>query len=155
MKKYSHEGIVSVVALATNFVLVEPGEDESEKEILVRRFQAAVDLINERPEMQEILYGLLAIEEETGRGAALVGAAMVEEVLKHLLRSIFVSSDVTTDLLREGGILGSYRARADLAFSLGLLDMPEREALVEMAKVRNRFAHRPGATFDANENLKI
>jgi DNA-binding MltR family transcriptional regulator len=89
-------------------------------------------------------------QAETERGAALVGAAMIEEMLENMLLAFFADPDVGTELLDPvgGGPLSGMVARAKIALCLGLIDRCEYEECKTISKIRNAFAHwRHGTTF--------
>jgi mannitol operon repressor len=93
---------------------------------------------------------LAEFQGETDRGAALVGAALIDLRLNNTLRSFMVSKAAASALL-DGGTapLGTFSARINAAFALGLLDDHEKNECHTIRKVRNEFAHRAhGTTFE-------
>lgn len=87
---------------------------------------------------------------ETDRGAALVGAALIDLRLADTLRAFTVSGAAAKDLL-DGGTapLGTFSSRIKATFALGLIDNSERFECDIIRKVRNEFAHRAhGVGFD-------
>ena len=59
---------------------------------------------------------------ETDRGCALMAAAYLDSQLDELLRAVFIDDQkVVGALLRREGPLGSFSAKIDMAYSLGLL----------------------------------
>lgn len=88
-------------------------------------------------------------QQETDRGAALVGAAIIDHRLDDTLRSFMVSNNAASELL-EGprAPLGTFSARVDACFALGLIDAHEKSQCHLIRKIRNEFAHRKhGTTF--------
>jgi hypothetical protein len=87
---------------------------------------------------------------ETDRGAALVGAALIDLRLSDTLRAFMVSASAAADLLDGGtAALGPFSARIKAAFALGLIDDHERGECDLIRKIRNEFAHRShGVTFE-------
>jgi mannitol operon repressor len=81
---------------------------------------------------------------ETDRGAALVGAALVDNRLEELLRAHLADNPVSEDLLTGGAtaVLGSFSARIKMCYALGLITKLEYEECEIVRKVRNAFAHR-------------
>lgn len=81
---------------------------------------------------------------ETDRGAALVGAALVDNRLESLLRNHLDSSSVSEDLLTGGptAVLGSFSARIKTCYALGLITKLEYEECETIRRVRNAFAHK-------------
>ncbi|UWQ53107.1 hypothetical protein [Leisingera caerulea] len=78
---------------------------------------------------------------ESDRGAALVGAALIDLQLSETLKAFFVESSSTKALLSTSGPLGSLNARILSCHALGLIDDTEKDACTRIAGVRNKFAH--------------
>jgi len=93
---------------------------------------------------------LTEFQAETDRGAALVGAALIDLRLSETLRGFMVSPAAASDLLDGGtAALGTFSSRIKATFALGLIDAHERRECDAIRKVRNEFAHRPhGVAFD-------
>ena len=92
---------------------------------------------------------LKEFQTETDRGAALVGAALIDQKLSDTLRAFIVKSKVAKELL-DGGTapLGTFSARIKAVFAMGLIDDHEFAECNLIRKVRNEFAHRAhGTTF--------
>lgn len=88
-------------------------------------------------------------QSETDRGAALVGAALIDQRLSDTLRSFFVVAKTAGELL-DGGTapLGTLSARIKTCHALGLIDTHELGECDLIRKVRNGFAHSVhGTTF--------
>jgi mannitol operon repressor len=96
-------------------------------------------------------------QSETDRGAALVGAAMIDERLSGTLRSFMVSKSAAAQMLEETGApLGTFSSRIKATYALGLIDAHERHEINLIRKVRNEFAHRThGTDFNDPEILKF
>jgi mannitol operon repressor len=95
---------------------------------------------------------LREFQSETDRGAALVGAAMIDQKLADTLRSFFVvgkTVKTVTELLDSGTApLGTFSARIKAAYALGLIDDVELTECDLIRKIRNEFAHTiHGTTF--------
>jgi mannitol operon repressor len=78
------------------------------------------------------------------RGAALVGAALVDNRLETLPRAHLDSNPVSEVLLTGGAtaVLGSFSARIKMCYALGLITNFEYEECEIVRKVRNAFAHK-------------
>lgn len=82
------------------------------------------------------------LNEETDRGCALMAAAHLDDRLGELLTSYFVDDPkVAKDLLGQSRPLGTFSARIDVAYSVGLLSRDEHKALHLIRKIRNDFGH--------------
>lgn len=82
------------------------------------------------------------LQAETDRGAALVGAAMVDDRLSRLLHRHFLDTP-EAEFMLEGPMapLGTFSARTYAAFCLGLITRVEFEECRTIRKIRNEFAH--------------
>jgi mannitol operon repressor len=88
-------------------------------------------------------------QAETDRGAALVGAALLDQKLKDTLAAFFADRRVGAELLNGGNApLGTLSARIKAALCLGLIDRHEFHECDLIRRIRNEFAHRThGTTF--------
>ncbi len=101
-------------------------------------------------------------QKETDRGAALVGAALIDSRIERLLLSHFADERIAQDLLNGGNApLGSFSARLKMAYGLGLITELEYKECDTIRKIRNEFAHQVhGLTFlapkltDLTNNLR-
>lgn len=94
------------------------------------------------------------LQKETDRGAALLGAAFLDDVLDVMLRAAFVAdNEAVNRILGAGRPLESFGARAHLAYCLGLV-APDVYADINLIReIRNDFAHRHPTNFDHPEIL--
>lgn len=84
----------------------------------------------------------VALESETDRGCALVGAAFLDEKLEHLLRAFLVDDKKVADaLLKHNSPLGAFSARIKMCLALGLLSREACQMLGFVRGIRNEFAH--------------
>jgi mannitol operon repressor len=103
--------------------------------------QIAVDL-------EDLAEFVSEFKAETDRGAALVGAALIDNRLERLLRSHFIDSEMAEKLLSKTAPLGTFSARIDSCYALGLITEVEYRECVLIRRVRNDFAHElHGLTF--------
>jgi mannitol operon repressor len=79
---------------------------------------------------------------ETDRGAALIGAALVDSELEKLLRSHFLGGESTDQLLTGSGPLSTFSSRIRMCYSLGLITKLEYKESDIIRRVRNEFAHK-------------
>ena len=92
---------------------------------------------------------LREFQDETDRGAALVGAAVIDDRLAETLRAFMVSNNAASALL-DGGTapLGTFSSRIDATYALGLISAHEHSECHIIRRIRNEFAHRKhGVTF--------
>ncbi|MGH7860101.1 MAG: hypothetical protein ACREQY_22470 [Candidatus Binatia bacterium] len=88
---------------------------------------------------------------ETDRGAAIVAASLLDDLLEQLLRRSMLPC-ASDDFFRGYGPLSSFSAKIDLARFLGLIGRGEYSELHRIRKIRNVFAHSldPELSFDPN-----
>ena len=80
--------------------------------------------------------------KESDRACVILGAAKIDILLKQLLLGLFLPSTSSTDELLDGdSALGTFSAKIQLAYRLGLLDAEFTRALNLIRKIRNEFAH--------------
>lgn len=95
----------------------------------------------------ELLAGLTkeltaALSDDNDTAVVLVGAGYVDACIGSLLSEVLIDSSVSSKLLSAGtGLLGSFSARADLCYALGMISKLFYMDLCTMAEVRNTFAH--------------
>ena len=96
-----------------------------------------------KPHFNRFLSGLeVWNSEESGRGAVLVAAAMLDDILGKLIGAFLVENEDLEKLLNGfNAPLGSLSARILAAYSLGLLSKEEYEECRRIQKIRNLFAH--------------
>jgi len=101
------------------------------------------------PHLKEFAEFLAELNEETDRGAALIAAAMIDDLLGRCISS-FLIEHVDVESLLEGfnAPLGTLSARVLAAFALGLLSESEYTECQILRKVRNAFAHGIHVSFD-------
>ena len=81
------------------------------------------------------------LEQESDRGAALVGLAFLDELLKRLFEAKMLDGSIAKKLLRYPGALSTAAARADVAHALGWIGAKTYRDLMTLKKIRNGFAH--------------
>jgi hypothetical protein len=93
-------------------------------------------LINIRTELQA----------QTDRGAAIIGAAIIEDFLTDALKNrLILTADVSRRLFSHeaNGPLADFSAKINIAFAVGLIEADQRADLHNTRRIRNRFAHTP------------
>lgn len=106
-------------------------------------------------DIKDLSVFLKEFQSETDRGAALVGAALIDEKLLNTLDAFMVKGDVSKSLLNGGfAPLGSFSARIKASFALGLIDMFEFSECEIIRKTRNEFAHRTHGTSFKDEKIE-
>lgn len=108
-----------------------------------------------RPEDLEYFSDFLKeFQGESDRGAALVGAALLDKQLHDLLLSHFLDKKESLELLEGGSApLGTFSARIKMSYCLSLITDFEHRELQLIRKIRNEFAHQThGLTF---QNEKV
>jgi DNA-binding MltR family transcriptional regulator len=90
----------------------------------------------------ELLIFMTELAEEGERAVVIGGAARVEVALEHLLKSVLHHNPTGTDeLFDTDRALGTFSAKINLGYRLGLLDDEMKKALNIIRRIRNQFAH--------------
>jgi DNA-binding MltR family transcriptional regulator len=84
---------------------------------------------------------LSEFQQETDRAAAVLGPAMLDQLLKDLLDATFTSAEVAKELTEKMMPIGTFSARITLAQAIGAISNSEARDLHRMRKIRNDFAH--------------
>jgi hypothetical protein len=94
------------------------------------------------PELRRLAFFLNDFYKESDRGAALMAASIIDEVLCEVLSALLVSSSRSDKLLKGfAAPLGTFSARILAGFSLGLIDDQEFHEIEALRKIRNTFGH--------------
>lgn len=104
------------------------------------------------PDLQEVGSILGQLQNESDRGAALIGAALVDDSLSHYIRAKFIDDEKSVDELIIGDVpLGTFSAKIKLVYCMGWIGANLRADLDRVRSIRNDFAHnRSGLTFETN-----
>lgn len=96
---------------------------------------------------------LQEFQSETDRGAALVGAALIDTRLECLLCSHLISDEIAGELVvGNSAPLGTFSARIKMAYALCLITELEFKECEIVRRVRNEFAHSVhGLTFGSQK----
>jgi DNA-binding MltR family transcriptional regulator len=82
----------------------------------------------------------------------IASVAFLEQALSTLLANFLIKSYTAETLLDHRGALGSFKAKADLAYTLGLIPKLLFQNLSVIGEIRNRFAHTHAeVTFESEE----
>jgi len=93
-------------------------------------------------ETQQLSNFLNEFNKESDRGAALVAASMLDERLQEIISQFLIDEPVSKDLLVGfNAPLGSFSAKASVAFALGLIQENEYREIALIRKIRNEFGH--------------
>ncbi|HQZ98079.1 MAG TPA: MltR family transcriptional regulator [Pyrinomonadaceae bacterium] len=98
---------------------------------------------------------LQELQTESDRGLALISAALIDEKLLETLLSFTCEDEVKERLLKSPNApLGTFSARSDACFALGLIDEFEFREISLLRKVRNEFAHAKHGMSFQNDRVK-
>ena len=94
------------------------------------------------------------LQAETDRGLPLVGSALIDDKLHSTLKSFLIIRKSSDKLLSDPyAPLGTFSAKIEACYSMGLIDDFEYHEIGIIRKIRNQFAHaKHGLSFD---NKKI
>lgn len=106
--------------------------------IMVRRRRT-----QKRVKVEDITGFFEEFNRESDRGAAIIGAAMLDERLRQLMGAFLVDDSTKVDQLLEGPLapLGSFASRIGTSYCLGLISKDEYHDLQIVREIRNVFAH--------------
>jgi DNA-binding MltR family transcriptional regulator len=94
-----------------------------------------------RARIDRITRGIDHLEHESDRGVILIIGAMLDELLAELLKNV-LDPAVSGKLLNGSTApLGSFSARAKMAFAIGVIDDQDFKDIEVIRKVRNAAAH--------------
>jgi hypothetical protein len=93
------------------------------------------------------------LTQESERGSAIILATIVEDGLQQMLQEKLVPSSEKNDELFSGAYapLGSFSAKIDFAYRIGLIGLEMKSSLHFLRKIRNKFAHQSSViSFESN-----
>jgi DNA-binding MltR family transcriptional regulator len=106
------------------------------------------------PHLREFNAFLEALNKESDRGAALIAATMIDDLLGRCIRAFLVEHEEVERLLDGfNAPLGTFSARGLAALALGVISEEEYRECERLRKIRNVFAHNVDASF-SDQNLK-
>lgn len=117
-----------------------PSETKALKERLAE-FQATAETAKKEI-MPELLDFFVTLGMEGERSSVVLGAERINVALEALMKSSLLPSLHKTDtLFCSDGALASFSRKIEMAYRLGLIDLPFKQALDLVRKLRNDFAH--------------
>ena len=99
-------------------------------------------VIGSSPEIDELAAFTREFKKESDRGAVLVAASRLDEVLMRLLSAYFRDSKAAQELLDGYNPLSTFAARASTAHALSLIEDHEFREITLIRKIRIEFAHK-------------
>ncbi len=92
--------------------------------------------------MPHLLEFFVTLGMEGERSSVVLGAERINVALEVLIKSsLQPSSNKTDTLFTSEGALASFSRKIEMAYRLGLIDLPFKQALDLVRKLRNDFAH--------------
>lgn len=92
----------------------------------------------------------MAIRKESERGQVLLATGLFEEHLKEMLLAQLVKGKQTDELVDGSNApLGTFSARINACYALGLISEDECYNLTIIRRIRNEFAHNIETTFNS------
>jgi|SRR5579862_2560652 len=101
------------------------------------------------PHLKEFGAFLSVLNKESDRGAVLISATMLEDLLGRSITAFLIDTKETSQLL-EGfnAPLGTFSSRILAAYSLGIISEREYRECERIRKIRNLFAHNVHCSFE-------
>lgn len=104
---------------------------------------------------EEFHAALAAMDNESDRGVAIMGAALIEEGLLEGLQAMLVNKDDMNALFYDQGApFGTLRAKTVAAYALGLCSKPIADQIDVIRSIRNQFSHSLRAIDFQHEEIK-
>ena len=112
--------------------------------------------ILEEYDIEQMNNFLTEFQNESDRGAPLVAAALLEQILYRILDFHFIDdSKISANMLKgESAPLGSFSAKIIACRALGLITEEERKYLDIIRKIRNKFAHEKHGISFSSDSIK-
>lgn len=105
--------------------------------------------------MREVMNFRASITNETDRGAVLMSAAYLDDKLRQLIeRKLVQDKKILRRAFEFNGPLGSFSARIDFAYLLGILPKNAQRDLHTIRAIRNQFAHYAAPLSYEDEKIK-
>lgn len=119
------------------------GKDRSDHEAARgKKIEPLSDLSRKALDHDEFMDALLEMHKESDRGAAIMGAALLEEGLENLLRAAMANPDDKAGLFDDKGApFGTMHAKTLSAYAFGLIGEPLTKDIEIVRSVRNQFSH--------------
>jgi mannitol operon repressor len=106
------------------------------------------------PHLKSFTKYLDELNKETERGAALISAAMLDDLLAQCLSAFLIEhQDIRSLLEGFNAPLGTLSARTVAAFAVGLISDEEYKECQTLRKIRNAFAHNVHVSFQ-DQNIR-
>ena len=95
------------------------------------------------------------LNNESDIAVVLIATSFIDTTLDSLLRYTFIKSRVTEKVLNSNsGVLGTFSAKCDTGYCLGILDKDIYKDLIKLGEIRNIFAHNHLETHFNNSDIK-
>lgn len=100
---------------------------------------------------------LEAFKLESDRGAAIIAAAYLEEILKQILDAYLADVKCSDEILSGfNAPFGSFSAKIKTTYSLGFLEDKEFSTINTIRQIRNKFAHSwKGVSFQSQSIIDL
>jgi hypothetical protein len=94
------------------------------------------------PEIRDLGHFMREFNKESARGAALIAASRLEQLLYRIIRAFLCDCAISEELLTgPNAPLGTFSARINAALAMGLIERHEFNELHLIRKIRNEFGH--------------
>ena len=95
---------------------------------------------------------LSEMTRESARGCAIVGSAQLDDLISQVITQYLIENTEKKNIMGEYGLLSSFHSRITIAYAVGLISKSDKEALIHIKNIRNRFAHDISISFDDELN---
>lgn len=106
-------------------------------------------ILESHPHLKGFMVFLEHLNTESERGQVLISASMIDDLLLRTLKSFLIEGKSSDKLLTGfNAPLGTFSARQEAAFAMGLLSMEEYKDIKIIREIRNGFAHSISISFN-------
>jgi mannitol operon repressor len=101
------------------------------------------------PNLEKFWPFLQVLRQESERGQVLISAGFLEEQPKDVLLAFLLEKSQARDLVEGANApLGTFSARTEACYALGLITEEEYSDLTLIRRIRNEFAHNIETSFE-------
>jgi len=101
------------------------------------------------PNLEKFWPFIQLLRQESERGQVLISAGFLEKQLKDVLLGFMIDNPQTRGLVEGANApLGTFDARIEACYALGLITEDEHNDLILIRRIRNEFAHHIDTSFE-------
>lgn len=94
---------------------------------------------------EDVIASVADLESESDRGAIMIAATQVEDMLEHrivqMMPNALASNSLRKEIFEQDGPISSFSRKTTIAYALGIIDAPYRRLIEIVREMRNACAH--------------